>query len=267
MYLENIIKTLQSLSPPWLTLQGDDGPGLVFGRKTSISSIIIRKAVVSVDPTIECIDEAIASKANLIISHHPLFHDAFLEIRELSFEKTRLLTTHNVWVYNTGDSWNHASQGITESICQALRLEFKEAFVLQGRGSRGDEIPVGRVVDLHGSKTFGAITDQAKAILGRAVITCKGDPGRLHERALVIGGMVDYIQPVTRMLEDGIDLFIAGELSGQLMTTLIDLGIDFMSLSHHETDLLGMSKLKGLLSLKHPNVTFMLHAGNPLRHV
>jgi putative NIF3 family GTP cyclohydrolase 1 type 2 len=265
LYLENIVKTLRGLSPPWLTLQANEELGLVFGRKTDISSIVIRKGMLTVEPTIECIDEAVASKANLIISHHPLVHDSFFKIRELAFEKTRLLTENNIWVYVTGDSWNHSAQGITESICQALRLEPKEAYVVPN--SNGDEIPVGRIVHVDGTRGLNSILDQAKAIIGRSTITYKGDLERSFKKILVIGGKTDSVQPVIKMLEDGIDLLIAGEISSEIATDLSDLGIAFIALSHHETDILGISKLKGLLSLKHPNVAFTLHDENPVQHV
>jgi putative NIF3 family GTP cyclohydrolase 1 type 2 len=265
LYLENIIKTLRSLAPPWLTLQANEELGLVFGRKTDISSIVIRKGVLSVDPTVDCIDEAVASKANLIISHHPLTTGSFFKIRELAFEKTRLLTENNIWVYITGDPWNHSPQGITESICQALRLESKEAFIVIN--SSGDEVPVGRIALVDGTRTVNSIIEQAKAILGRSAIMYKGDPTRAHKKILVIGGRTDSVQPVFKMLEDGIGLLIAGELSSEIATVLSDLGIDFVAFSHHATDILGMSKLRGLLSLKHPNVTFTLHEENPVQHV
>jgi putative NIF3 family GTP cyclohydrolase 1 type 2 len=265
LYLENIIKTLRNLAPPWLTLQANEELGLVFGRKTDISSIVIRKGVLTVEPTMECIDEAVASKANLIISHHPLVRDSFFKIRELAFEKTRLLTENNIWVYITGDPWNHSTQGITESICQALRLESKEAYVVPNFA--GDEIPVGRIVHVDGTRGLNSILDQAKTILGRSTIIYRGDPERVFKKILVIGGRTDSVQPVIKMLEDKIDLFIAGEISSEITTILSDLGIAFIALSHQATDILGMSKIKGLLSLKHPNVAFTLHDENPVQHV
>lgn len=265
MYLENIIKTLRGLSPPWLTLKANEELGLVFGRKTDISSTVIRKGVLTVEPTVESIDEAVASKANLIISHHPLVRDSFFKIRELAFEKTRLLTENNIWVYVTGDSWNHSTQGITESICQALRLESKESYFVPN--SNGDEIPVGRIIHVDGTRGLNSILDQAKTILGKTTIMYKGNPERGFKKVLVIGGRTDSVQPVIKMLEDGIDLFIAGEIPSEIATILSDVGIAFIELSHHTTDILGMSKLRGLLSLKHPNVTFTLHDENPLQHV
>ncbi len=263
MYLESIINTLNGLAPQWLTLRANEEQGLVFGRKTDISSIVIRKGVLSVDPTMECIDDAVASKANLIVSHHALVGDSFFKIRELAFEKTRLLTENNIWVYVTGDAWNHSTQGITESVCQALRLEPKGVYLVSS--SKGNEVPLGRVCDAGGTRKFNSILDQAEKILGRGTIVYKGEPERMHKRILVIGGRIDSVQPVIEMLEKGIDLLVTGELSSEIETILSDLRIAFIELSHHATDILGMSKLKGLLSLKHPNVTFSLHDENPVQ--
>nr|MDO8083720.1 Nif3-like dinuclear metal center hexameric protein [Candidatus Sigynarchaeum springense] len=265
MYLESIINTLKGLSPPWLTLRANEEQGLVFGRKTDMSSIVIRKGMLSVDPTMECIDEAVASKANLIISHHALIHESFFKIRELAFEKMRLLTENNIWVYVTGDPWNHSNQGITESVCQALRLEPKETYTVSN--FQGNEIPVGRICNVGGVRKFNSILDQAKKIIGACSITYKGAPERIHNKILVIGGRIDSIQPVIAMLEGGIDLLVTGEISSEIITILSELHLAFIELSHHATDILGMSKLKLLLSLKHPNVTFTLHDENPVQRV
>lgn len=227
-----------------------------------MSSTVIRKGVLSVDPTMDCIDEAVAAKANLIISHHALVHASFFKIRELAFEKTRLLTANNIWVYVTGDPWNHSSQGITESLCQALRLEPEDAFTVTN--FKGDEVPVGRVC-AGGARQFNSILDRAKKVLGRSAIAYRGELDRVHDSILVIGGRVDSVQPVIKMLQEGIDVVITGEMPSEIETILSDLHIAFIELSHHATDILGMSKLRGLLSLKHPNVTFTLHDENPVQ--
>jgi dinuclear metal center YbgI/SA1388 family protein len=67
MILNEIIKTLEAFAP--LALQEDfDNSGLLIGNRNAEISC----ALLCIDITEEVIDEAISSKSNLVIAHHPL---------------------------------------------------------------------------------------------------------------------------------------------------------------------------------------------------
>jgi len=257
MYLSQILKSLDDLSPSWLSLTTEKYQGLCFGRKTDISSIVIRKALITVTPTVDCIDEAINTKVNLIISHHALYIDPFFEIKELAFEKFRLLTEHNIWVFFIGNSWNAASQGITESTCQALKLKIEDALEIVNQD--GLAVPIGRICVPEGAFIFGKFLEQVKTMLPGNLIRYGGKMENKPSKILVIGGVVDSINTIARMLQEKIEMIISGEFSPDVRNALVDLNLNFIELSHHMTDVYGMSKLKLLLSLKHPNVNFELY--------
>jgi putative NIF3 family GTP cyclohydrolase 1 type 2 len=260
MYLESIIKTLEDLAPAWLSPVEGEQRGLVFGRKTAISNIVIRKCVVSVAPTMACIDDAVAAKASLIISHHALFPGSIFDVREVAFEKLRLLTEHNIWVHVLGDAWNCAGEGITESICQAMKFSCDEKFASTKRD--GIAIPVGRLCTMMEHRTFKNVLEQAKTSIRLPFIKFGGNLDEKVKKILVIGGKIESTKYIQKALEENVDTIIGGEYSDDILAILTDLGLKFIELSHHASDLFGISKLRMLLSLKHPNVTFDFHDTN-----
>lgn len=67
MKLNEIIKVLEQFAP--LQLQESyDNAGLITGNP----EMEIRAALLTLDSTEDVIDEAISSKCNLIIAHHPI---------------------------------------------------------------------------------------------------------------------------------------------------------------------------------------------------
>ncbi|HME52490.1 MAG TPA: Nif3-like dinuclear metal center hexameric protein [Candidatus Lokiarchaeia archaeon] len=257
MYLDHIISSIEDTSPSWLSLDDDSCKGLCFGRKSNVSDVVIRKCLIAVDPSLECIDKAVEFKANLIVSHHALFAYPFLDIKELIYEKFRLLTEHNIWVYVIGNSWNAASQGITESTCQALKLEINDMLAIPN--ATGLAIPIGRICDKDGKESFESMLKRVKMTLGETIVRYGGRLESKPKKVLVIGGILNSIKLVNRVLEENVDTIIAGEITSEIRGTLLDLNENFIEISHYATDILGMSKLRMLLSSKNPNVIFELY--------
>jgi putative NIF3 family GTP cyclohydrolase 1 type 2 len=257
MYLDYIIKSIEDISPSWLTLEEESCRGLCFGRKTNISDVVIRKCLITVDPSLDCIDKAVEFKANLIITHHAMLAYPFLEIKELVYEKFRLLTEHNIWVYVLGNSWNAAAQGITESTCQALKLDIYD--VLAITNTIGRAIPIGRICNKDGKQSFEILLKRVKATLGETIMRYGGRLESTPKKVMVIGGKLDSIKLANRILEENIDTIIAGEIASEIRSILLDLNENFIEISHYVTDIFGMSKLRMLLSSKHPNVIFELY--------
>ena len=260
MYLDHIIRTIEDISPAWLTFDEDSFRGLCFGRKTRVHDVVIRKCLITVDTSLECIDKAVEFKANLIITHHALFPYPFLEIKELVFEKFRLLTEHNIWVYDIGNSWYSATQGITESTCQALKLETSDMLAIPN--TSGLVIPIGRICEKDGAQSFETLLMHVKSTLGETNIRYGGRFESKPKKMLVMGGVLDSIKLVIRVLEEDIDTIITGEITSEIRAILLDLNKNFIEISHYITDIFGMSKLRMLLSSKHPNVIFELYDKN-----
>jgi putative NIF3 family GTP cyclohydrolase 1 type 2 len=256
MYLYQITNSLSELLPV-TEIDEVNRPKLEFGRKTDISNIVIRKAIVSVDPTLAAIDRAVDVKANLLITHHHLLDDGIVSVREIFFEKMRLLTEHNIWVYATGDLWNWVPEGIIDSTCQALKLPILE--ILRLAQLTGKIIPVGRICKAEPSWTLQEFMAHVKTMLGNLPLIYGGSPDVRIETIAIIGNDFNESAVIHSLIAHKISMLVAGELSHRMKCLLSDLCIPYCELSHYSMDILGMSKLKTLLSIRHPNVIFELH--------
>ncbi|MFX0103774.1 MAG: Nif3-like dinuclear metal center hexameric protein [Candidatus Hodarchaeota archaeon] len=256
MYLTQIIENLNAISPNSFLLKDED-VGLRFGRKTNFSDIIIKKCLVTVDPTIDCIEKAVDWKANLIISHHNLFFKSFFKIKEISYEKTRLLSEKNVWVYVLGESWIAADEGISQSICQGLKLKIGNVFNVPVWS--GSTVPMGRICPLDERISLEQLVKQVKSITNAPLIASSPDGNHLVSKLLVIGSGINKEDWIEQILQYQVDTIITGEVNHGILCILNDLNINVLQLGHYHADIFGMSKLKFLLSLKHPNVDFELY--------
>lgn len=256
VYLTQIMDTLNELSPRFFSL-GDENVGLCFGRKTDVSDVVIKKSLVVVDPTIDSIEKAANWNANLIISHHKLFFDSFLKIKEIVHEKIRILSERNIWVYVLGTSWIAAEEGISKSLCQGLKLEPSQVFNVLG--PQGSPVPLGRICNLEEKLTLVDLVEQVKSIIKSPLRVNFSEGNASVNNVLVIGGDIKKVDWIEEVLEKKVDTIITGEINHEILCILDDLNIKVLQLGHYHADLFGMSKLKFLLSLKHPNVDFDLH--------
>lgn len=256
MYLSKLTDTLESLVPQSCHATGGVA-GLCFGRTSTISNITVRRCLLGVDPTIECIDKARELKAHLLITHHPLFTPFLLEIKDLLFEKMRLLTTHNIWLYVVGDALNWMRDGTMDSICQLLQVQVVNHLSIVDEN--GVETSVGRVCEPKDPVHLADFVARAtRSGLGNQPLV-HGKPDSEVKKIAVLGGGITSIKVAKRVLELGIDTVIAGELDRDVRMVFRELNIRAVELSHEATDLLGMSRLRMVLALRHPTVSFELY--------
>ncbi|MHA1371626.1 MAG: Nif3-like dinuclear metal center hexameric protein [Promethearchaeota archaeon] len=255
MYLDHLIRTLKTLSPESFDTS-ENQSGLKFGRKTDTSDIIIRRCIVAVDLSFNCLEHAIKTKTNLIIVHHSIFPRQFMQLFELLFEKFRILTENRLWIYVLGDSWISANEGISDSVCQVLDLEIKKHFYITNNDNQA--VPIGRICNLKSSKDLQALINLIKEKMKITNIKFCGRRYDKIENILIIGGQIGNDFSIKEVVKNKIDTMIIGETTHEIRVLLYDLGINTIELSHYNTDIIGMNKLKFLLSLKHPNIKFEL---------
>ena len=119
MKLEDIMNFLEKKYNPELAEKWDNS-GLIVGRKESNISAVI----VCLDVTADVIDQAVASRAELIISHHPLI---FSEIKRITSdtllgEKILRLAENKISVYSMHTNVDSAADGLNDFILEKLDL-------------------------------------------------------------------------------------------------------------------------------------------------
>lgn len=120
MKLSEIINHIESVAP--LAYQESyDNAGLLIGN----SSDEIKQALITLDVTEEILDEAIATKSDLIITHHPLIFGGLKKINGKNEVERCVIKAiqNNIAIYAAHTNLDSVHGGVNSKICEKLALK------------------------------------------------------------------------------------------------------------------------------------------------
>jgi dinuclear metal center YbgI/SA1388 family protein len=119
MQVKDVAKVLEQFAP--LQLQESyDNAGLCIGYPdTEVTGILL-----SIDITEELLEEAIAKKCNLIISHHPLIFEGIKKITGQNLTERCLLKAirNNIAIYAAHTNVDSVFDGVSHKMCEKLSM-------------------------------------------------------------------------------------------------------------------------------------------------
>lgn len=119
MTIQEFQHIFEQTAPPAIAWKGDN-VGLQIGNaQDSISNV-----VVSLDPTIDAARKAAQSKANLIVTHHPLFFHPLKKISAQTRigELTLFLARHRINLYSAHTNLDSVRWGVNFALAKAIGL-------------------------------------------------------------------------------------------------------------------------------------------------
>jgi dinuclear metal center YbgI/SA1388 family protein len=195
----------------------------------------VRKVVSGVSGSVALFEAAAAAGADLILVHHGIFWDRESRVVKGGLKRRlELLLQHEMTLaayHLCLDA--HAEVGNNILAARGLGLTHIQPWAeYNGRtiGFRGewDGLPpdeaVRRVNALYGSQSLAFLSG----------------PERIRRVGIISGGAQAEIRLA---IEDGLDLYITGEVSEYVMTTAQEGGIHFLSAGHYNTERLGIRAL------------------------
>ena len=202
MKLKEIIAALERLAP--LHLQDEwDNSGLQVGFPESE----IRRVLVCLDITEAIVDEAIAAKCNLIVSHHPLIFKALRQVSDATYQQRCVVKAlaAGISIYSAHTSLDNAPGGVNHRIAALLGLQ-----KLRWLSPRdGEDAGSGLVGELPASEPDAAFLARVQRTFGVECLQHSALDGRQVRRVALCGGAGAFL------LHDavcaGADCFISGE--------------------------------------------------------
>ena len=202
MKLKEIIVALERLAP--LRLQDEwDNSGLQVGFPESE----IDQVLVCLDVTEAIVDEAIAAKCNLIVSHHPLIFKALRQVSDATYQQRCVVKAlaAGISIYSAHTSLDNAPGGVNHRIAALLGLE-----KLRWLSPRdGEDAGSGLVGELPASEPDAAFLARVQRTFGVECLQHSALDGRQVRRVALCGGAGAFL------LHDavcaGADCFISGE--------------------------------------------------------
>ncbi len=202
--LREIIETLEQIAPSQYAASWDNTGLQIGGADDPIRSILV-----SLDITPGVIQEAVKKKADLIISHHPLFFQPLRQIRTDTGAGriVQSLLKAGIAVYSAHTNFDVMKNGMSNILGKALGLQgwspIQEISVTDGTGW-------GRIGSLQEEKGFDDFVADLKEALQVQWLRWIGPPAKKVLKVACCGGSGASLLP--DVLEHRPDLFITGDI-------------------------------------------------------
>jgi dinuclear metal center YbgI/SA1388 family protein len=120
MKIQDIIKPLEELAPPYLQ-ESYDNTGLLIGNLQNE----VKKALITLDVTEALLQEAIHKKCGLIIAHHPLIFKSLKSItgKNATERIVEKAIKNNIAVYAIHTNLDNVDTGVNTILCSKLGLK------------------------------------------------------------------------------------------------------------------------------------------------
>ncbi|SDT31788.1 dinuclear metal center protein, YbgI/SA1388 family [Jiangella sp. DSM 45060] len=205
--LAAVVAALERLYPPELA-ESWDAVGLVCGDPDAR----VRRVLFAVDPVAAVVDEALEWRADLVVTHHPLFLRPVHGVPATT-PKGRLvhrLITGGVALHTAHTNADRAAPGVNDALAAALGLHDTRPLVPADDGdpARG----LGRVGRLPRPEPLSAFVRRVAAALPAtaAGVRAMGDPDAVVATVAVCGGAGDSLLGAVRAT--GADAYVTADL-------------------------------------------------------
>jgi dinuclear metal center YbgI/SA1388 family protein len=220
------------------TAEVPDYAGALNGIQVEHAGPVTRCAV-AVDASLQTIEGAIATGANLLLVHHGLFWSGVQPLRGRFYERARLLVQHDVAVYSSHLPLDlHPTLGNNPLFARALGLNPTRGF------ARFQTIDLGVMGDT--DIETGALVAATRAIAereGGSLVTVGVQPGRRTRRWALCTGSSASSDTLREAAAAGVDTLIVGEGPHHTGVEAQELGIAMLYAGHYATETFGVRAL------------------------
>lgn len=203
LLLKDVIDVLERLYPPQ-TAQSWDQVGLVTGDPEQP----VERILLALDPTLAVVEEARATQADVLITHHPLLMRGIHSVATTSAKGASVtgLVVGDVALYVAHTNADVAAEGVCEALARAAGLTDTEPLVMvEGQ-------PLGRVGRLASPMPLRDFASFLYAALPAAAagLRVAGPADALVETVAVLGGAGDDQFDAVRAC--GADVYVTADL-------------------------------------------------------
>ena len=175
--VNDLVELLEELMPSNLA-EDWDNVGLMLGRKGKI----VKKILLALDLSKEVVEQAVAQKIDLIITHHPAIFKKLKRVVDNDWQQDLLLTLaeNGIAVYSAHTNLDCVSTGVNDVLAKFLKLENTEVL--------DDSNGLGRI----GVVEETSLMEYAQVVntVLKADYVVIGDVGKQVHKVAVFGGEI-----------------------------------------------------------------------------
>ncbi|HFD31215.1 MAG TPA: Nif3-like dinuclear metal center hexameric protein [Gammaproteobacteria bacterium] len=217
----------------------------------------VKRIVSGVTASQALIDGAIELGADMILVHHGFFwRGESNEIVGLKYQKIKSLIESKISLVAYHLPLDaHPLCGNNAQLAKRLGVSLSSTF---GPG----KIPLGVVGELGETLTADIFVDHIQGVLKRKPLHIGANlTKRVKKIALCTGGAQSYFSSA---IEQGVDIFVTGEVSEQNYHMALESGVNFVAAGHHATERYGVQALADLLREKFSVEVNYVELANPV---
>lgn len=245
--LATVANFLEHCAPASLAAEWDNVGLLVGRRNQSVGRIM---TCLTVTPDVAA--EAIETKVDLIVSHHPL---PFRSIKRLTNESTTGtilldLIASGVAIYSPHTAFDSARDGINQSLARGLRMRGIAPLVSEDpTGTLGS----GRWGWFDEEFSFGQLMERTKKFLKIDRLHWVGDPNQTVRTLGIACGAADEFLDIARRL--GCDAMIIGETRYHTCLEAEAAGMGLIMPGHYASERFAVESLAQMLTQRFPELS------------
>ena len=241
--LREIIAALERLAP--LKLQDEwDNSGLQVG----FPDAEISRVLVCLDITEAIVEEAVARKCNLIVSHHPLLFKPLRQVSDTTYQQrcvVRALAS-GVSIYSAHTSLDNAPGGVNHQIASLLGLQDLRWLSPQ----EGEDAGAGLVGELPQPERDADFLARVKRTFSVQCLRHSAPDGRMVRRVALCGGAGAFL--LRDAIRAGADCFLSGEF--HYHDYFENGGVLLAELGHYQSEQYTQDLLQAYLQANCPGV-------------
>lgn len=239
----DIISFMEGLAPNELA-ESWDNTGLLVGN----SEGNINKILLCLDVTMASIDEAIAQKADLIITHHPVIFNELKRLNEQDLKGKQLykLIRNGLSVYSAHTNLDYADPGVNSCLADAVGIRNA---VMMGKGP-------GKCGMLEKKMSLDEFIGHVKGSLKTPFLRVVGHaPSEIRKAAVFSGSFDDDLKSV---IESGAEALVTGDLKYHTALDACEAGLCILDAGHFSTEKVVLPYLARRLGEQYPDVEILL---------
>ena len=233
--VNDLVELLEELMPSSLA-EDWDNVGLMVGRKGKT----VKRILLALDLSKEVVEQAIAQKIDMIITHHPAIFKKLKRVVDNDWQQDLLLTLmeNGIAVYSAHTNLDCVSTGVNDVLSKLLKLE--DADILD------DSNGLGRI----GCVEKMTLTDYAQFVKTalKADYVIVGDAGKQVHKVAVCGGAGSDL--IDLALAKGADTLVTGDVKYHSAQQAVFSGLNIIDAGHQPTELPVLDKLADRLSMR-----------------
>jgi dinuclear metal center YbgI/SA1388 family protein len=233
--VNDLVELLEELMPSNLA-EDWDNVGLMVGRKRKT----VKRILLALDLSKEVVEQAIAQKIDMIITHHPAIFKKLKRVVDNDWQQDLLLTLmeNGIAVYSAHTNLDCVSTGVNDVLAKLLKLE--DADILD------DSNGLGRI----GCVEKMTLTDYAQFVKNalKADYVIVGDAGKQVHKVAVCGGAGSDL--IDLALAKGADTLVTGDVKYHSAQQAVFSGLNIIDAGHQPTELPVLDKLADRLSMR-----------------